>query len=173
MAIGEIDRYAIGVELTIPGPRHPALQLTGAKATREPSGLTFLVSARNTGNVILQNVHGSVRVTTAAGRRVAAATIAPGTFVTATSIKYPLPAGHEQPIPGARYRVQATLHYPGGVARLDRTVTFSHAAAVTQQNYGDASSRTQAHPGPGSWRRWRYSSWSPQRPRLSDAAGGR
>ncbi|MGH3600793.1 MAG: hypothetical protein ACRDQH_11035, partial [Pseudonocardiaceae bacterium] len=148
VAIGEIDRYVIGVELTIPGPRRPALQITGAKATREPSGLTFLVSARNTGNVILQDVHGSVRVTTTAGRRVAATTIAPGTFVTATSINYPLPAGHEQPIPGARYRVQATLHYPGGVARLDRTVTFSHAAAVAQQSYGGRKLPHSSSPWP-------------------------
>jgi hypothetical protein len=135
VSIGEIDRYAIGVELTIPGARHPALVLTGATVTRQPAGLAFLVSARNTGNVILKNVHGWVRVTSGS-RRVAAATIQPGTFVTATSINYPLPAFHEQPTPGASYRVKAALYYSGGLARLDRTVVFSHAAAVTQQNYG-------------------------------------
>lgn len=135
VAIGEIDRYAIGVELTIPGPRRPALELTGATVNREPAGLAFLVSARNTGNVILKGVHGWVRVTSG-GRRVAATAIAPGTFVTHTSIRYPLPVRHEQPTPGASYTVRAALYYPGGVTRLHRTVVFSHAAAVTQQKFG-------------------------------------
>ncbi|HTU86565.1 MAG TPA: DUF916 domain-containing protein [Solirubrobacteraceae bacterium] len=135
VAIGEIDRYAIGVETTLPGPRYPAIHFTGASVTREPAGLAFLVAASNTGNVILKNVHGWVKVTSG-HRQVTAATIAPGTFVSDTSISYPLLSRTEQPTPGSTYRVQAALFYPGGVARLDQTVTFSHAAAVKQQNYG-------------------------------------
>ncbi|MGZ4325358.1 MAG: hypothetical protein ACXVHJ_25410 [Solirubrobacteraceae bacterium] len=135
LAIGEIDRYAIGVELQLPGARHPALTLTGATITREPRGLAFLVGASNPGNVILKNVHGWVRVTD--GHRVVrVATIQPGTFVSGTRISYPLLAPREQPAPGASYRVRAALHFAGGTARLDTTVNFSHAAAVTQQNYG-------------------------------------
>ena len=61
----------------------------GASVTREPAGLVFLVAADNTGNVILKNVHGWVKVTSAS-REVAAATITPGTFVSATSISYPV-----------------------------------------------------------------------------------
>lgn len=135
LAIGEIDRYAIGVEVRVPGPRHPAVYFTGASIAREPAGLAFLLSASNTGNVILKGVHGWVRVS-AGNRAVATTTIAPGTFVSGTSISYPLPARREQPAPGARYRVRAVLYYAGGVARLDTIVQFSHAAAVTQQNYG-------------------------------------
>lgn len=135
LAIGEIDRYAIGVELKVPGARHPAIKLTGAAVAREPSGLAFLVTAINSGNVILKNVHGWVRVTVG-NRAVASATIQPGTFVSATTISYQLLAHREQPVPGARYRVRAALYYAGGVARLDTRVKFSHAAAVTQQNYG-------------------------------------
>ena len=135
LAIGEIDRYAIGVETRLPGPRHPAVHFTGASVVRQPSGLAFLLSAANSGNVILKDVHGSVKVTD--GRRiVATATITPDTFVSHTRIQYPLPAPREQPVPGARYRVRATMHYAGSVARLDTSVRFSHAAAVTQQNYG-------------------------------------
>lgn len=135
IAIGETDRYAIGVEVKLPGPRAPMVKFSGATVSREPSGLVFHVNASNTGNVILTNVHGSVRVT--AGRRVvAAATVAPGTFVSGTSISYPLAASREQPTPGASYRVRAVLRYAGGIARLDTRVVFSHAAAVKQQNYG-------------------------------------
>lgn len=135
LAIGEIDRYAIGVETTLAGPRHPAVHFTGATVTREPGGLAFLLAARNYGNVILKDVHGWARVTDG-NRVVAASTVQPGTFVSGTSISYPLLAPREQPVPGATYRVRAALYYSGGVARLDTTVQFSHAAAVTQQNYG-------------------------------------
>jgi hypothetical protein len=135
ITIGEIDRYAIGVEVKLPGPRHPALRLTGAAVAREPGGLAFLFAANNSGNVILKGVHGWARVTD--GKRVVSATtIEPGTFVSGTSIRYPLLAPHEQPTPGKSYRVRAALYYTGGVTRLDTFVRFSHAAAVTQQNYG-------------------------------------
>jgi WxL Interacting Protein, peptidoglycan binding domain len=135
LAIGEIERYAIGVETKLAGPRHPKVNFTRANIAREPGGLTFLIAASNTGNVILKDVHGWVRVTDGKGV-VAAGTVQPGTFVSGTSISYPLLARREQPLPGAKYRVRAALYYSGGVARLDSTVQFSHAAAVTQQNYG-------------------------------------
>ncbi len=148
VAIGETDRYAIGVEVKLPGPRIPIVKFSGATVSREPSGLVFHVNARNTGNVILANVRGSVRVTTGS-RVVSAATIQPGTFVSGTSISYPLPASHEEPTPGSSYRVQAVLDYAGGIARLDTRVVFSHAAAVKQQNYGGRKL-------PNSTLRWRW-----------------
>jgi Bacterial protein of unknown function (DUF916) len=135
LAIGETDRYAIGVEVKLPGPRYPAVKLTGATVSREPAGLVFHVNASNTGNVILKNVRGWVRVTSG-NRVVSAATVAPGTFVSGTSISYPLAAPREEPTPGSTYRVRGVLHYAGGVARLDTQVVFSHAAAVKQQNFG-------------------------------------
>jgi hypothetical protein len=135
VAIGETDRYAIGVEVKLPGPRHAAVAFNGASVGRQPSGLVFNVDAGNKGNVILKNVHGWVRVTEG-DRRVASARIAPGTFVSGTTISYPVPALREQPAPGAAYRVRAALYYAGAVARLDTRVVFSHAAAVKQQNYG-------------------------------------
>jgi hypothetical protein len=135
LTIGETDRYAIGVEVKLRGPRYPAVKLTGATVTREPAGLVFHVNASNTGNVILKNVHGSVRVTNG-NRVVRTATVSPGTFVSGTSISYPLAAAREEPTPGSSYRVQAALHYDGGVAHLDTRVVFSHAAAVKQQNFG-------------------------------------
>jgi hypothetical protein len=135
VAIGETDRYAIGVEVKLPGPRHPAVSFSGASVGREPAGLVFSVNAGNTGNVILKNVHGWVKITQG-NRPVASARIQPGTFVSGTAINYPVPALREQPTPGTAYRVRAALYYAGGVARLDTRVAFSHAAAVKQQNYG-------------------------------------
>jgi hypothetical protein len=91
VSIASVDRYAIGVETSLPGARHPALGFTGAALEREPAGLTFLLDARNAGNVILQGVHGAVRVTRG-GRTVLSRPIEPGTFVTHTRIAYPVPA---------------------------------------------------------------------------------
>jgi len=133
--IGEVTRYAIGIELKLPGVRHAAIHFTGASLFREPSGLAFLLDASNYGNVILKGVHGWVRVSTGP-RRVAAFPIEAGTFVSGTSIQYPVLARREDPPPGTEYRVQAELIYAGGVAYLDTRLQFSHAAAVTQQSYG-------------------------------------
>jgi hypothetical protein len=96
--------------------------------------LTFLLQARNTGNVILQGVHGGALIRS--GRRVVArAPLGRGTFVTGTSIAYPIPAFNEHPAEGARYRITAVLRYAGGIARLDRSIVFGHRQAVIQQQY--------------------------------------
>jgi LPXTG-motif cell wall-anchored protein len=85
--------------------------------------------------VILQNVTGSV-VVTRGGRTVAAATLGPGTFVTGTSIAYPLVAPHEQPPEGTVYRLRAIMRYRGGIARLDRRLVFGAQAAKIQHEFG-------------------------------------
>jgi hypothetical protein len=135
VSIASVERYAIGVETSLPGPRHPAIRFTGAGLQRQPAGLRFLLNARNSGNVILQGVHGGVRVTRA-GHTVLSRAIEAGTFVTGTRIAYPVPAFGQTPSQGTRYRVTAWLSYPGGAARLDRTVSFAHRQAVIQQRYG-------------------------------------
>jgi hypothetical protein len=134
-SIASVSRYAIGTEVSLPGPRRPLIKFTGAAIRREPSGLTFALIARNSGNVILQGVHGQVRVTRA-GRVVVSQAIGAGTFVAHTGIAYPVNAFRETPTEGTRYRISAWLRYQGGIARLDTTVTFGHRAAVAQQRYG-------------------------------------
>jgi GGDEF domain-containing protein len=62
--------------------------------------------------------------------------LGPGTFVSGTSIAYPILAARKMPRQGAVYRVRAWLRYAGGVARLDTLVHFGRAAAVRQQLYG-------------------------------------
>jgi hypothetical protein len=119
------------------------IQFTGARVVRQPAGLSFVLLARNSGNVILKGVHGSVRVARA-GRVVVSQRIEPGTFVSGTRIAYPLTAFGETPPQGTRYQVSARLRYPGGIARLDTTVTFGHRPAVVQEQY-----RARPHAGGG------------------------
>jgi hypothetical protein len=135
VSIASVDRYAIGVEVSLPGARRPAIQFTGATLEREPSGLTFLLAARNSGNVILRGVHGWVRITRA-GHTVLSRPLETGTFVTSSAIAYPVPAFGETPTEGTRYAISAWMRYPGGIARLNTAVSFGHRQAVVQQQYG-------------------------------------
>jgi hypothetical protein len=135
VSIASVERYAIGVEVSLPGARRPAIRFTGASLERQPSGLTFLLAARNTGNAILQGVHGWVRITRA-GHTVLSRPLETGTFVTSSKIAYPVPAFREAPTEGTRYAISAWMRYPGGIARLNTTVTFGHRQAVVQQQYG-------------------------------------
>jgi hypothetical protein len=141
VAISSIQRYAVGLLARLPGPRHPLIRFTGARVTREAAGVTFYLSARNPGNVVLQDVRGRQTITQN-GRVVASGPIGPGTFVTGTSIDYPVLTPREHPREGTEYRVRAVMRYRGGVARLDTIVRFGHASAVRQEELGgpDASS---------------------------------
>jgi hypothetical protein len=139
VSIASVDRYALGVEISIPGPRHPLIQFTGAEIQRQPAGLTFALLARNGGNVVLQGVHGYVRITRA-GRTVVSRPLEAGTFVTHTRIAYPVTAFGQTPTEGTRYRISAWMRYPGGIARLNTTVTFGHRQAAIQKQYTHSSS---------------------------------
>ena len=128
-------RYAIGVETTVPGHRRRRIELTGAGLQQRPGGLEFLLKARNSGNTILSGVHGAVRIEHD-GHVVLHRAIPPGTFLAGSSIAYPVPAQHEHPSAGTRFRVKATLVYQGGVAHLDTNVTFGKKAAKLETLYG-------------------------------------
>jgi hypothetical protein len=147
-SIASVSRYAIGAEISLPGPRHPLIQFTGATVRREPSGLTFLLMARNSGNAILEDVHGHVRIT-GPKHAVVSQTISRGTFVAHTRIAYPVNAFRQTPSEGTHYRISAWMRYRGGIARLDTTVTFGHRAAVAQQQYGGPHA-----PAPGGGTAW-------------------
>jgi hypothetical protein len=148
VSIVNTERYAIGVETTLPGRRRPLIQFTGASVKRDPAGLSFLLDAGNPGNVILQGVHGWARVTR--GKRTVAHTpIGPGTFVRGTSIQFPLRALHETPSQGTTFHVSALMRYRGGVARLEQNVTFGHRQALVQQSYGGPRV-----PDTAPWWRW-------------------
>jgi hypothetical protein len=134
-SIASASRYVIGTEVSLPGTRQSLIQFTGATLRREPSGLTFALKARNTGNTILPGVYGQVRVTRG-GHTIVSQRIEPGTFVAHTAITYPVNAFREAPPQGTHYRISAWMRYPGGIARLNTAVTFGHRAAIAQQQYG-------------------------------------
>jgi hypothetical protein len=135
LAVASVQRYAVGVETFLPGPRHPLVKLTGVKLTREPAGVTFSLLAANKGNVILKNVKGTATVSDGSGT-VVKRTLGPGTFVSGTSIAYPMLVPSLTPNEGDSFRVQAEMKYPGGTAKIDKTVQFGKVAAKRQQDYG-------------------------------------
>ncbi len=150
VSIASVDRYVIGVEVSVPGPRHPLIRFTGAEVQRQPAGVVFLLLARNPGNVILQDTHGQAVISE--GRRtVASVALGPGTFVTGTGIAYPIPTPRERPHEGTVYRVRAYLRYAGGVAWLDTGVRFGRAGALTQQAYGGPRVPARGSGGPPVW----------------------
>lgn len=135
VAISQVQRYAVGLVANLPGPRNPGIKLTDVDLVREPAGVTFKVHGRNTGNVILQNVRGEATISDG-DDVVAEQKMGPGTFVTDTSIAYPILVPSLSPEQGTAYRVQAFLRYPGGIARIDRVVRFGEIDAKRQQAYG-------------------------------------
>lgn len=128
-------RYAIGVEISVPGRRHPLIRFSGASVRREPGEVSFLLDAHNLGNEILRGVHGHVRIEHD-GRILLHRAIAPGTFVAHTGIAYPVPVPGLHPAEGDRYEISAWLHYGARTARLDTTVAFGRRAAAVQRRYG-------------------------------------
>jgi hypothetical protein len=135
VAIASIQRYAVGLLVSVPGPRSPHIRLTGAKLSREPAGVTFSILGTNDGNVILKNVRGQATITTG-GHVVTRRTMGPGTFVTGTSIAYPILVPSLRPKVGTDYRVRGYLRYPGGIAQINQMVTFGQIDAMRQQAYG-------------------------------------
>jgi hypothetical protein len=134
VSIASAVRYVIGVEVSVPGPRAPLIAFTGASVERQPSSLVFLLDAVNRGNVILTGVSGSALITSGS-RVVAHVPLGPGTFVTSSSIAYPVPVPAERPASGSIYRVRAYLRYGRRVASLDTLVRFGPAAAAHQRAY--------------------------------------
>ena len=135
VAIANAQRHVVGVQVNVGDARRPKLVFDGALVERQPAGVTFLIEMRNPGNVILQNVRGRVEVERD-GRRVAAEPIGPGTFVSDTSIDFPVLARRENPPEGTEYRVRAVARYEGREIRLDEMVTFGTEAAERQERFG-------------------------------------
>lgn len=140
IAIASALRYAIGVEVDVPGALQPAIGFTGATLAREPAGLTFYLDARNTGNAIL-HAHGHVLISSA-GHTVLSRAMPEGTFVSHTAIAYPVPALRQAPAQGTRYEISAWLRYRGGIARLNTSLTFGRTAAILQRHYAVRTHRS-------------------------------
>jgi hypothetical protein len=149
VSVSSVQRYAIGLQVKLPGARRPQVVLTKAGVKRQPSGVVFTVHARNSGNVILKNVTGTIRVSRGS-RTVARVPVGPGSFITGTAIDYPAAARSEQPSASTEYRVRATLRYAGGTAHLDRKLLFGKREARAQQDFGGP----RVGSGSSTWWRW-------------------
>jgi hypothetical protein len=134
LAISTSERYVVGVQMRIPGRRVARLGFTHAAVEAFPGGVTFLLTARNTGNVMLEDVRGQMAVYRG-GRRIAEAQIGPGTFVTGTSARLQLLAAREHPHAGTKYRVRGRLHFKTGSARFDDEVVFGNRQERTRNSY--------------------------------------
>ncbi len=146
VGVSSVQRYVIGVLVATPGPRNPLIKFTGASVERFPAGVTFVLKARNAGNVILRKVHGSAEVFQGK-KKILSAKIPKGTFVTGTSIEYPLLAKQQQPKEGTVFRVKAVLRYKGGVARLDESVRFGKKQAKLQEEFAAPEDKGGGIPG--------------------------
>ena len=104
-------RYVIAVEIDVPGAWSASLRITGATLLSQPSGRFLGLALTNDGAAFLHPT-GSVTVTDASGAAVLAQSIAMGTFVTNTSIVYPI-AWPDKLAPG-QYRVTVHLAYGDG-----------------------------------------------------------
>ena len=133
--IDSVERYAIGVLVSLPGPRAALIRFSGASVDRVPSGLTFYLDASNLGNVLLTNVYGSALITHG-NQVVARVPLGPGTFVNGTSVAYPILVPRLEPAEGTVFRVRALLHYGAATAYLDTLVDFGRASAQRQAQFG-------------------------------------
>ena len=114
-------RYVIAVEIDVPGDWTPSLRITRSALLDQPSGRVLGIALTNDGAAFLRP-SGSVTVTDAGGKTVLAQKIAMGTFVTGTSVVYPV-AWPDDLAPG-QYHVAVDLAYGDGL-------TASYAGDVT------------------------------------------
>lgn len=83
-------RYVIGVQVNVPGDWASSLTITGASALEYPSGTQLGIEMRNDGDTFLQP-SGSVTLSNAAATPILTEPIQLGTFITGTSMIYPIP----------------------------------------------------------------------------------
>ena len=135
MAVSASRRYVVGVQMRTPGPRVARVGLSRGAVEGFPAGVTFLLTARNSGNVMLKDVRG--RISVYRGERlIGTAPVGPGTLVTGTSARLQLLALKERPRAGTKYRMRARLHYRGRTARFDDEVVFGDGQERAQESYG-------------------------------------
>lgn len=121
-----LPRLAIAAELTVPGPRHPALALGRAGIDVTPAGAAATLLLRNTGNTLLPATGGELLLSQD-GRRLLRRRVRLGAFVPGSSITYRLPL-RGTPARGT-YRLTGELRPRGAPAvPVDATVELGGAA---------------------------------------------
>ncbi len=124
-------RYVIGVEIDIPGDWVPSLLVDGVTLIDHPSGPIVGIEMTNDGDTFLRPT-GSIEITGNNADPVISQSIELGTFVTGTSIVYPVAwQGEIQP---GTYQVKVNLDYAD-----DQKVSFT-GEITFDENAGSASS---------------------------------
>jgi hypothetical protein len=116
-------RYVIAVEIDVPGDWPPSLRITGAALLDQPSGRFLGIALTNDGAAFLRP-SGTITVTNADGKTILAQKITLGTFVTGTSIVYPI--AWPDNLASGQYHVAVELAYGKGL-------TASYAGDVTAE----------------------------------------
>lgn len=130
-------RYAIAVQVDVPGEWTPELSITGASAMEQPSGTQLGITMTNTGDTFIKP-KGKVTLSNSEATPILTQPIEMGTFLTNTDLTYPVawpgvPAGGE-------YGVEVELNYADDqVARYSGVFTVSDDAPVAAPAPGDAT----------------------------------
>lgn len=133
------SRRALAVQVTVPGPAEPVLEIRSVKTDVGPSGLGLLVEIANTG-AGLTKAKGTV---TLSGPEPFSAPLTIDTVVAQTSFRYPVPWS-KQPRNG-EYRAQVTLTYDGG-RTAEYSGTFRVGAAEEKALSDRVTGRTPETP---------------------------
>lgn len=122
----------LAVQVDVPGPERPRLNLSGIKAGNQPGHQSVLLGIGNTGNVLVKG-QGTLKIVNGGGRTVQRSSFALDTFVPDSQIDFPVYIQGKALKPG-RYRGTVTIEYRG--RSLTRTYPFAITKAQTQQVFG-------------------------------------
>ena len=117
-----VSRVAVTVQVTVPGPRRPALELKDKRVAIAPTGASLALDLRNSGNTLIPKTTGRVTVRQK-GRDLFNRSVQIDAFVPDTGVTYTVP-WKGVPVEG-EYEVEGFLE-PEGAAplSLNGTVKF-------------------------------------------------
>lgn len=128
-------RRVVAVQVDLPGPAEPVLEIDGVRTTARPDGVYLQVDLRNTGNGFAQG-EGTIELVGAGfSTGIALDKVVPG-----TGVGYPVRWRTKAPASGA-YPVVVTIDYGAGVAeyRGDVVVVGGLEAELADRGIGDAA----------------------------------
>ena len=123
----------VAVQVNVPGPHDPRLDVTGITAAGRPGYQTLLLTVANTGNELLK-AQGRLQITQASGGSVLNRAFKLDTLVPQTSIQYPVYVTGQRLAPG-QYRAKVRVVYPKRPP-LVRTFSLTISNGQVRQTYG-------------------------------------
>jgi WxL interacting protein linking bacterial and host surfaces len=130
------EQAIIAVQVSLPGPRHQSLAITGARPGGTHGFQALLVGLANRGNTLLKG-RGTLTVTDRGGRVRKRVRFALDTFVPRTQIAYPAYL-HGGALGPGRYVATVAIRYGAG-HRVTRSVPFAISRAQVKQVFGSVT----------------------------------